>query len=102
MIHFMVVLSLLLVTLAVARITRLIVSDRIFLFLRRWVVNKWGEDSEMAALAHCKWCSSVWIAFPAAWLWAIATLPLKWWWLALPAWMAMSDVTGLLARLEEE
>lgn len=102
MIHFMVVLSLLLVTLAVARVTRLLVADQVFLFLRRWIVNKWGEESAMAYWAHCRWCASIWVAFPAAWLWAITALPWQWWWLALPAWMAMSHATGLLARLEEE
>jgi hypothetical protein len=94
--------SLLLVTLAVARITRLVATDRIMVSFRRWVVNRWGEESEAAYLAHCRWCASIWIGLPAAVGWAMLTLPLHLWWLAGPAWLAMSHVTGLLSRLEEQ
>jgi hypothetical protein len=98
----MVVGVFLLVTLAVASLTRLVVADAVMLFFRRWVVDKWGDDSKMAVLVHCPWCASMWIAFPASILWAVTTLPWKWWWLALPAWQAMRYLTGLLSRLEQE
>lgn len=91
-----------LLTLAVARFTRVIVSDRIALGLRRWAVNKYGEESLRAYLLHCTWCTSFWAAFPAGIIWALTTLPWQWWWLALPGWLAMSYLTGLLARLEGE
>jgi hypothetical protein len=94
--------SLLLITVAVARVTRLIAADRITVGLRRWVVNRWGEESEAAYLIHCRWCASIWIALPAAIVWAVLALPLHLWWLALPAWLGMSHVTGLLSRLEEQ
>jgi hypothetical protein len=93
--------ALVLVTIAVARLTRLVTTDVIMLPLRRWVVNKWGEDSAMAYLIHCSWCSSMWIAAPGAVLWAFLMLPTKDWWLAVPAALAMSYVTGLLSQLEE-
>jgi hypothetical protein len=93
--------ALALLTLAVARITRLIVSDEILLSFRRWVVNKYGEESKQALLVHCVWCVSIWVAFPAAIIWALLLLPWQLWWLFVPAALAMSHVTSLLSRLEE-
>jgi hypothetical protein len=101
MIPLMVWASFLVVSLAVARATRLVTADRIMLFFRRWVIDKWGEESSAAYLVHCSWCSSIWIAFPAAVSWAMFTLPWRWWWIAVPAWFAMSYVAGLLSQLEE-
>jgi hypothetical protein len=89
------------VALAVARLTRLVTLDQITLFLRRWIVNKWGEESLISYLVHCSWCSSIWIALPASVGWAFLLLPLHLWWLALPSWLAMSYVAGLLSQLEE-
>jgi hypothetical protein len=43
----------------------------------------------------------MWIAAPGAVLWAFLMLPTKDWWLAVPAALAMSYVTGLLSQLEE-
>jgi hypothetical protein len=93
--------SLVLLTLAVARISRLIKDDRILLRFRRWVVNKYGEDSSATYFVHCQWCISIWVAFPAAIIWALVLLPWQQWWLAVPAALAMSYVTGLLSQLEE-
>lgn len=101
MIPAMVWASLFIVALAVARLTRLVTADSIFLFLRRWVVNKWGEESSPAYLVHCVWCTSIWIAFPAGVTWALLTLPWRQWWLAIPAWLAISYFAGLVSRLEE-
>ena len=102
MIRDMIVGAFLLVTLAVARSTLLITSDRILLALRRWVVNKTGEESLWSYLVHCPRCVSIWVALPAAVLWGTLTLPLRWWWLIAPAWFAMSYLTILLSRLEEK
>lgn len=102
MIPTMVWASFLVTTLAVARVTRLVTADRIMLLLRRWVINRWGEESSPAYLVHCRACSSVWIAVPGAIGWAMLTLPWRWWWLAIPAWLAMSHITILLAQLEDE
>jgi len=90
------------VALAVTRATRLIVADRIFLFLRRWVINKWGEDSSQAYLVHCRACASIWIALPAAIGWTLLSLPWQHWWVVAPAWFALSQLTILLSRLEEQ
>ena len=97
----MVLASLVLITAAVARLTRLVTTDFVTLPMRRWAVNKWGEDSKLVYLLHCSWCSSLWIAVPAAIAWAFTMLPLQHWWLALPAALAMSYVAGLLSQIEE-
>ena len=91
-----------LLTLAVARTSRLISVDRIFQPLRRWAVNKYTEDALISYWLHCPWCTSIWFAFPAAIIWAVVTLPLAWWWLAVPAWLTMSHLTGLLNGLEKQ
>lgn len=93
--------ALLLVTIAVARLTRLITVDVIMLPFRRWVVNKWGDDSSIAYLVHCSWCTSIWVSILPAVAWGILMLAPHEWWLALPAALAMSYVTGLLSQIEE-
>lgn len=97
----MVWLCLVLVTIAVARLTRLLTADQITLPFRRWVVNKYGDESSISYLVHCSWCTSLWISVPAATLWALLTLPLGDWWFLAPAALAMSYVTGLLSQIEE-
>lgn len=91
-----------LVALAVARATLLVTSDRIMLSFRRWVVNKAGDESLWAYFVHCSRCTSIWIALPAAIFWTVLALPASQWWVALPAWFALSYLTVLLSRLEEK
>jgi hypothetical protein len=93
------VLLLVLVTavLAVARLTRLVVKDRIALGLRRSVVKRWGEESMAAYFAHCPWCMSIWfslVVMPVAVFWPNRYV------LAVLAIPAASYVTGLLAERE--
>ena len=101
MILGMIVGTFALVALAVARFTLMVTSDRIMLSFRRWVVNRFGDESLLAYLVHCNRCVSIWIALPAAIFWGTLALPLHYWWLILPAWPALSYVTVLLSRLEE-
>lgn len=68
---------------------------------RRAIVNRWGEDSAIAYLVHCSWCTSIWISVLGGVAWAFPLLPLQHWWLALPAALAMSYVAGLLSQIEE-
>jgi len=79
-----IVLSLVLGILAVARLTRFIVEDRLAIGLRRWVVKKWGADSMPSYLVHCPWCVSVWwalfvmpsaVLYPNQWVIAILAIP---------------------------
>jgi hypothetical protein len=102
MILGMIVGTFMLVALAVARFTLMVTSDRIMLAFRRWVVNRYGDESLLTYFVHCQRCVSIWVALPAAVFWAVFTLPLHWWWLTLPAWFAISYINILLSRLEEK
>lgn len=65
---------------------------------RRWVINRFGDQSKPAYLAHCPWCTSVWVAaliMPAATLW-----PNRWVIMALSI-LAASMVSGLLIDRKE-
>jgi hypothetical protein len=60
----MLALYLILAVLAVARVTRLLTEDRLALAYRRWVTRRYGEESLRAYLAHCPWCTSIYVALP--------------------------------------
>lgn len=95
----MILLSLGLGFLAVSRLTRLFVEDKLLIGYRRWIVNHFGAESMVAYLAHCRWCSSVWISLfviPPAVIWHDSV-----WTIAALAVPAASQVAGLLGRLEE-
>lgn len=49
-------------TFAVARVTRLIVDDKISLPIRQWVLRRSGEDGWFFYLVSCPWCMGVWVA----------------------------------------
>lgn len=93
--------SLILVTIAVARLTHFVTTDRVALPFRRAVVNKFGEDSSTAYFVHCSWCTSFWISLIGGPAWAFSMLPLSQWWLAAPAALSMSYVAGILSQIEE-
>lgn len=70
--------------LAVARITRLLVEDRLMAGYRRWMVRRFGEDSLSTYLAHCPWCTSIYVAlvvmppavlWPGRWTLAVLSVP---------------------------
>jgi hypothetical protein len=48
--------------LATARVTQFLVNDRLALAWRRWTIDKFGDDSEIAYMVHCTWCTSIWVA----------------------------------------
>lgn len=94
----MLVLSLVIATLAVARVTRLLVEDQLMVKYRQWVIRRWGETSMASYLAHCPWCMSIWVAivimpvaviFPNQWVMAVLAIP------------AASMITGLLSERKE-
>jgi hypothetical protein len=94
----MLITSLVVAALAVARLTRLLVSDKITVSLRQWVVNKWGANSLLAQLFHCSWCMSIWVAIPVM---PVAALFPNRWVIALLAIPAGSYLTGFLANRED-
>jgi hypothetical protein len=95
----MLIIGLILAALTVARATRLLVTDRITVGWRRWVVNKWGPDSLSSYLVHCPWCMSLWIAIPVM---PVAVLFPNKWVLAALAILPASYITGLLSKAEGE
>lgn len=95
----MIGLSLVVGALAVARLTRLLVEDRIMLWYRRAVITKAGDQSLAAYFVMCPWCTSIWVA---AAVMPIATLFPNRWVIAALAIPAASWVAGAAAqRLEE-
>lgn len=91
----MIAISLVVAALAVARITRFLVEDFLTNGYRRWVVNKWGDESLMSYLVHCPWCTSMWVGIPImpvaviwpnAWVVSVLSIP------------AASMVSGLLVK----
>lgn len=94
----MIVISLVVAALAVARITRFLTDDFLANGYRRWVVGKFGDESMLAYLAHCPWCTSVWVALlamPPAVLWPNV------WVIAAYSIPAASMVSGLLIDRKE-
>jgi hypothetical protein len=87
------IVSLIVASLAVARITRLLVEDKIMVGYRQWVVKKWGPDSLPAYFAHCPWCTSFWVGLPVM---PVATLWPNQWVIAPLAILAASMISGLL------
>jgi hypothetical protein len=94
------IVSLLVGMLAVARLTRLLVDDEITIGIRRWVVKRFGEESKTAYFAHCPWCTSIWISLLVM---PLAVLAMTGWTLegivlAILAIPAASMVAGLLNK----
>lgn len=68
----MLVLTLIVATLAVARLARLVADDTITVGFRRFVVKHNGPDGWLTKLVHCApWCMSMWfsILMPVAFFW---------------------------------
>jgi hypothetical protein len=94
----MLITSLVVAALTVARLTRLLVSDKLTVGLRQWVVRKWGPDSRFSYLIHCPWCISIWVSIP---LMPVAVLFPNRWVIAVLAIPAASYIAGFLANREE-
>jgi hypothetical protein len=91
--------------LAVARVSRLITTDDIFLFIRAATIRKFGEDAKMTTLVHCPWCISIWFGIPMAAITFTVSDPdisnmLRTPWYFILTGLACSYATGLLAKLE--
>lgn len=94
------------VAFAVARLTRLLVVDEVTKPARQTLVRRLPEGSPWAYLLFCRWCMSVWVAFPVAAAWWVLTPTIRWsgHWLVdvVSVALALSYVTGLLVRAEPE
>ena len=92
-------LPLLVIALAVARGTRLVVEDVITEPFRRYFVRRFGEESMLAYLVHCRACCSTWVGLAGA-AFACLMLGISWWWL-VPLAFAFSTVALLVAQVED-
>ena len=92
--------------LAVARLTKLINSDRITKAPRERLIRRLPEGSLLAYLIVCPWCVSIWIgalAAPVTWWWGGLETDLAPWWIGVPALaLAYSGFTGYLSQFAEE
>ena len=94
------VMTLILCALATARLTRLVVEDRITLAPRAWLLRRLPEDGMLAYLIVCPWCVSVYVG---AGVGAVGGLAGWWSWVLAPfAALAFSYVAGFLASREGE
>lgn len=82
-------LAFVVVTLAVARATRVIVFDEIAQPLRAWILRRWPLPSKPGKLVTCYWCAAVWVALLACLLVHTVTPALPWTWLPLN-WFAVA------------
>jgi hypothetical protein len=90
-------IALVVMALAVARLTGLITEDKITEGLRSALFDRIDEDGKLAYLITCPWCVSIYLAIPAAVLvWWHADNPVA----MIPAIvLAFSQVAGMLASI---
>jgi hypothetical protein len=91
----LIVLAFVVLTLASARLTRLITTDKLSFSTRQKLAIKLGPQHWLVYLIHCPYCTSVWTSLFAAGYGValfVFTAPL-WWWL-VPAALAMSHLVA--------
>lgn len=93
-------LSLLILALATARGTRLIVEDYITEPFRTRVQRKFGDESKVTYLVNCRFCASIWVGFIAALCGCLLIPEVGWWWLG-PLTLAFSSFAIWWCRLED-
>lgn len=91
-------LALLILALATARGTRLVVEDYITEPIRTFFIRRFGEESKLTYLIHCTYCASIWVGGFAA-VFACLMLPISWWWL-VPLALAFSQAAVFAAQLD--
>jgi len=97
-------LTVLVTVLAIARVTRLLTTDRILdqprIALMERFISKAGDESLAAYLVSCPWCISMYVGAAGAgawWAWGTNTA-----YLAVTLALAASYVTGWLSSHEGE
>lgn len=79
----MTLVSLALVALATARVTRLVTVDVVMQPVRKRIVDRMGVDSKLSYLIVCDWCVSMYIGTIIALLTAFGPPDVEWVWVAL-------------------
>jgi hypothetical protein len=93
-------LALLLLVLAVTRLTRLVVSDKIGMPLRSRVLKLSGDNGWWTFAVHCPWCVGMWFSIGAAPLWYyFGHNPI---FVMTCLALALSQAVGLLSKLGQE
>ncbi|MGW5514620.1 hypothetical protein [Nocardia africana] len=93
-------LTLAVYVLTAARLTRIVVVDKIGEPIRIAITNRFGAESLITYLAFCPWCLGWWVTAVLAWPTAVlAGLP---WWFGFGLWPAGSYLVGLLARWDSD
>jgi hypothetical protein len=44
------------------RITRFITKDTLAAGFRSWMAERFGDDSKLAYVVTCSWCTSIWVS----------------------------------------
>jgi hypothetical protein len=89
--------ALVVMALAVARLTGLVTEDKITEGLRSRILSRFDEDSRLGYLITCPWCVSIYLAAVAA--------PLVWWHSGNPVVMipaialAFAQIAGMAASI---
>ena len=84
---------------AVARVTRLIVDDKISLPLRQWVLAKSGEDGWFFYLVSCPWCMGVWVAAAMTTITYLDPFPSSIWAVTL-TFLAVAQIASVILTFE--
>jgi hypothetical protein len=92
-------LELLVTVLAVVRVTRFVVSDKLSEPMRMWFMRRFGDESKITYLVHCFWCTSIWVGAPIV---AAAFILDHWVTYAVFTWLTASYAAGMLAQLDRE
>lgn len=74
---------------ATARLTRLVTVDVITIGFRSWINRKFDQDSFVAKVVECYWCSGVWVsAVTSTFAWTVVALLQVWpLWVSVPLWL---------------
>jgi hypothetical protein len=89
--------ALVVIALAVVRLTGLVIEDEVTEPIREWVLDRVPDDGKLAYLITCPWCVSIYLGAVAA--------PLAWWHSDNPAVMlvaialAMSQISGMTSSI---
>ena len=97
----MTLISILLISLATARLTRVVTSDVITRAPREWLLRALvsRERHTLAYLVVCDWCASVYVGVGVAGAWYAWGETM--WFMATAAALSASHVTGFLADKTE-
>jgi hypothetical protein len=87
------VVILILLALAVAEVTWLVVDAAITTPVRRWVTNRFGVEGKLTYLVHCPGCTAVWVSVPLTGI-TFATQHLAW--VAFLAVLAMAKLAPMV------